>query len=705
MATSLTAGDFATCLDLVRQAPTLNHRMVNMAFSAAVGAGHNVDNAAEDMLKACTAAGLTPTPAMYNNVLSHVAKKAPPEAVIVWLGRMRDAKVPIDRVACNIQLKSLAALGDLPGCIELLSTMMRDVVGGPPTPDAISFNTVISALANTPGYAEKAEKLIMTMVDSGFEADTRSYTGVIVGFARASRPSQAGKWIDRMFQRNLQPDTVTFNAVLLSYANAGDAEGAFKMLKRIEETARADCPNARPDVVSYNTLLQACAKSGMATQAEEVFERIENNGLEPTQITFSTVLNAHARAGNPVKAQAWLDRLVKAGHAADAVSYNSVCAAHARVGDATSALAVFDRMGKAGVAASATTRAILVNALVQSNRAEEAERMLHALVSSGEMMQASSFNPLLSLHAKAGRPERALAILKLMEHAQVAPSLVTFNALASAYAHNGDLVQTEDALNQAKELGHVLDRYSYGALLQAAAKVARGPADKRAAGKAAATRYVEAMLKSGLVLNDFLQGAARRAVGDRTFAELSERFQPSARQTRHTPVAVVAAPAEDKPAPSADGWETVTSKSRKRGGGDAKGKQAERLAARESGRSWAGTAAKSPIKKDRAPPPKVDTGIPRRASRDRLLSHDEEGGPAAAADVRLVGVPLTRSKSERARLLMLAQDVAAAIDDEGVPMTRSKSSDKDLLLLSSGVPLRRSAASELAITLGEDMRL
>ena len=51
------------------------------------------------------------------------------------------------------------------------------------------------------------------------------------------------------------------------------------------------------------------------------------------------------------------------------------------------------------------------------------------------------------------------------------------------------------------------------------------------------------------------------------------------------------------------------------------------------------------------------------------------------------------------------QDVAAAIDDEGVPMTRSKSSDKDLLLLSSGVPLRRSAASELAITLGEDMRL
>ena len=60
----------------------------------------------------------------------------------------------------------------------------------------------------------------------------------------------------------LQPDTVTFNAVLLAHANAADAEGAWKVLARVEETARADCPNARPDVVSFNTLLSACAKAG-----------------------------------------------------------------------------------------------------------------------------------------------------------------------------------------------------------------------------------------------------------------------------------------------------------------------------------------------------------------------------------------------------------------------------------------------------------
>ena len=73
------------------------------------------------------------------------------------------------------------------------------------------------------------------------------------------------------------------------------------------------------------------------------------------------------------------------------------------------------------------------------------------------------------------------------------------------------------------------------------------------------------------------------------------------------------------------------------------------------------------------------------------------------ADVRLVGVPLTRSKSERARLLALAQDVVTATDDDGQPLTRSKSSEK--LGFTGNVPLKRSAASELAITLGEDMRL
>jgi len=108
----------------------------------------------------------------------------------------------------------------------------------------------------------------------------------------------------------------------------------------------------------------------------------------------------------------------------------------------------------------------------------------------------------------------------------------------------------------------------------------------------------------------------------------------------------------------------------------------------------------SPIKK--APPP------PKPAP---TMSSPLAGGKRPS-DVRLtpnseLGVPLTRSKSDRARLLSLAQDVMA-----DMPLQRSAASDLALSLgdvgggapvSSVGLPLTRSAASELAISLDAGM--
>ena len=43
---------------------------------------------------------------------------------------------------------------------------------------------------------------------------------------QAGRPKEAGKWLQRMLDSNVNPDTIACNAVLLAHANAGDADGA-----------------------------------------------------------------------------------------------------------------------------------------------------------------------------------------------------------------------------------------------------------------------------------------------------------------------------------------------------------------------------------------------------------------------------------------------------------------------------------------------
>ena len=104
-------------------------------------------------------------------------------------------------------------MGDLAGAGSLLTQMMREA-DGLPAPDACSYNTVIAAMAHT--QPTKAEALLTTMLDTGLAATEISFTSVIVAYAKAGRPKEAGKWLQRMLDSHVNPDTIACNAVLLA---------------------------------------------------------------------------------------------------------------------------------------------------------------------------------------------------------------------------------------------------------------------------------------------------------------------------------------------------------------------------------------------------------------------------------------------------------------------------------------------------------
>ena len=70
-------------------------------------------------------------------------------------------------------------------------------------------------------------------------------------------------------------------------------------------------------------------------------------------------------------------------------------------------------------------------------------------------------------------------------------------------------------MSRAPQLGHVLDRYSYGALLQACTRH-----EDQAYGRARAREHVEALLRSEVPLNSFLSNMAKKALGARLYAQL-----------------------------------------------------------------------------------------------------------------------------------------------------------------------------------------
>ena len=294
------AGDFDGAHALLKGAtPVVGVRIISAIFSARVDGGQEgvtgyaVEAATSEMLRTCDACGCKPSMPMYNHALAALSRHAPPEAVLSWTARMRHAGVPLDLIACNMQLKAHAAMGDLRAATRLLTGMLRaaDAPAPPPgtaaaaaqlpPPDEVSFNTVIAALAHARKPGE-AEALLIQMLDLGLHRpSTVTFTSVITGFALSSQPERATKWLRRMLDARIMPDARAFNGVLAAYANVADGAGARAVFALFLAHARDECPNAAPDLVTYNTLISACARANEPIEAERAFEQLRQVRSQP----------------------------------------------------------------------------------------------------------------------------------------------------------------------------------------------------------------------------------------------------------------------------------------------------------------------------------------------------------------------------------------------------------------------------------------
>uniref|UniRef100_A0A7S0Q162 Pentacotripeptide-repeat region of PRORP domain-containing protein n=1 Tax=Coccolithus braarudii TaxID=221442 RepID=A0A7S0Q162_9EUKA len=729
MISLLRAGDHDGLVSL-RDKPNMNLHMINMVLTAEMApANASIEGAAVRMFELSAKHGLTPNTPIHHNVLCALSRRGgPPEAVLSWIARMRASNI-MDTFTCNVELKTHTGMGNIDAATTLLSSMMRGE-SNVPSPDSVSFNTVLAALADT-REPEKAERMIATIYDSGLGAlmDSHSFTSVIHSFAKTSRPDKAAHWLGRMLEANIRPDVVTFNAVLAAHAHCGDIEGSKRVLRAFDDYAVAECPNVRPDVISYNTLISACSKAGDPAEAEAAFEAMSAAGISPDHVSFTSVISAHARSGSPSSAQKWLERMQHSPGVAppDAVTWNTLCSAHARVGDSVAAVGCFRAMEVAGIRPSGRTHAIMINAFVQANELSRANASIRELVALNEPLTASSFNALISAYARNKAADTAESIFTLMLQARVAPTIVTYNALASAHAARHDLTKVERTLTlAAQQLGAAaLDRFSYGALLLACVR-SEAPA-------AVSRRHVRALLSSKVKLNDYLRSLCARAVGESVLQALlskrdaepptPSRERPITRQfgaatTPPTRVACTTSAAwSPVPAPpcastpvdvpvlikkitaasspnlvenitpingesqaAEDGWVTVTTNRKKGKARGGRQHQAHRVSDPP--------APSGAIAKPRQPQPKTSTAVAASPpAHSMVLRLNSPSKPM----VRLTGI--TRSKSAHAGLLSLASTVAldAALNTNELKL--------------STIPLKRSAASELAITLASDMRL
>ncbi|CAI9104678.1 OLC1v1003401C2 [Oldenlandia corymbosa var. corymbosa] len=115
-------------------------------------------------------------------------------------------------------------------------------------------------------------------------------------FFQACKRQKAIKEAFRFTKLIPNPTLSTFNMLMSVCAIAQDLEGAFEVLKLVDEAGyKIDCK-------LYTTLISTCARSGKVDTMFKVFHEMVNAGVEPNVHTYSALIDGCAKAGQVAKA-------------------------------------------------------------------------------------------------------------------------------------------------------------------------------------------------------------------------------------------------------------------------------------------------------------------------------------------------------------------------------------------------------------------
>ncbi|KAL7462328.1 hypothetical protein ACHAXS_002709 [Conticribra weissflogii] len=220
------------------------------------------------------------------------------------------------------------------------------------TPDVITFNTVLAALAKSADVenrdggesivgeaaAQKALELLYSMENPNLlpneschgkprnftrniEPDEVSYNTTIFALANASKHCKNGvhlamdaeNLMTRMKKRGIEPSSCTFNSVMLAW---GRSSGGVQSAQRAEALLRS---MASPTIVSWTTVMNAYALADSAQKVEKLLKEMEQWAMDQNDhqlcnniVLYNTVLHSLGRSSDenaPTRSEALLQRL------------------------------------------------------------------------------------------------------------------------------------------------------------------------------------------------------------------------------------------------------------------------------------------------------------------------------------------------------------------------------------------------------------
>ncbi|KAL4302099.1 hypothetical protein GQ457_10G024430 [Hibiscus cannabinus] len=259
------------------------------------------------------------------------------------------------------------------------------------------------------------------------------------------------------------PTLSTFNMLMSVCACSKDSEGAFQVLRLVQEAGfQADCK-------LYTTLISTCAKSGKVDTMFEVFHEMVNAGVEPNVNTYGALIDGCARAGQVAKAFGAYGIMRSKNVKPDRVVFNALITACGKSGAVDRAFDVLAEMmaETQPIDPDHVTVGALIKACTnagQVDRAREVYKMIHKFNIRGT---PEVYTIAVNCCGETGDWEFACSVYNDMKKKGVAPDEVFISALIDVAGHAGKLDAAFELLQEARNLGISSGIVSYSSLMGA----------------------------------------------------------------------------------------------------------------------------------------------------------------------------------------------------------------------------------------------
>jgi pentatricopeptide repeat protein len=243
-----------------------------------------------------------------------------------------------DVVSYNTMISILANEGRSEEALALFERMKRS--GTALRPDKFTYTSLIKAVSNQ----DDIQELLYDMRERGVEPDCVTYNTMIKSLCESKRWTQATRLVTEMESRGIVPDSMTYGYLMSSMLKTGKANACLALFESACASPRTSA--LTENVYLYTTAITAASMLGDYERALELVARMNAVGIRPNMVTLTAVMGACLSSGRADLASQIFHRMEGPDGYAMAQGVQAMCAS----GEADSALELLQKQQRGALA-------------------------------------------------------------------------------------------------------------------------------------------------------------------------------------------------------------------------------------------------------------------------------------------------------------------------------------------------------------------